>query len=102
MPTGKQNSYANRTYPDMVYVTIRKDQPVNLVGAFEKPVISNNGYVEESVKKLQEYAGKVYDNFSGKPVKSFVIGADAISDAERVNLDELLEKLYSYIKDEVV
>ncbi len=24
MPTGKQNSYANRTYPDMVYVTIRK------------------------------------------------------------------------------
>ena len=101
MPTGKQNSYANRTYPDMVYVTIRKDQPVNLVGAFEKPVISNNGYVEESVKKLQEYAGKVYDNFSGKPVKSFVIGADAISDAERVNLDELLEKLYSYIKDEV-
>lgn len=102
MPTGKQNSYANRTYPDMVYVTIRKDQPVNLVGAFEKPVISNNGYVEESVKKLQEYAGKVYDNFSGKPVKSFMIGADAISDAERVNLDELLEKLYSYIKDEVV
>lgn len=102
MPTGKQNSYANRTYPDMVYVTIRKDQPVNLVGAFEKPVISNNGYVEESVKKLQEYAGKVYDNFSGKPLKSFMIGADAISDAERVNLDELLEKLYSYIKDEVV
>lgn len=102
MPTGKQNSYANRTYPDMVYVTIRKDQPVNLVGAFEKPVISNNGYVEESVKKLQEYAGKVYNNFSGKPVKSFMIGADAISDAERVNLDELLEKLYSYIKDEVV
>lgn len=102
MPTGKQNSYANRTYPDMVYVTIRKDQPVNLVGAFEKLVISNNGYVEESVKKLQEYAGKVYDNFSGKPVKSFMIGADAISDAERVNLDELLEKLYNYIKDEVV
>lgn len=31
-----------------------------------------------------------------------MIGADAISDAERVNLDELLEKLYSYIKDEVV
>ncbi len=52
------------------------------------------------MKKLQEYAGKVYDNFSGKPVKSFfMIGADAISDAERVNLDELLEKLYSYIKD---
>ena len=102
MPTGKQNSYANRTFRDMVYVWIRNEHPVILVGAFDKPFISNNGYVEESVKKLQEYAGKVYDNFSGKPVKSFMIGADAISDAERVNLDELLEKLYSYIKDEVV
>lgn len=30
MPTGKQNTFANRTLPDAVYVTIREDQPVNL------------------------------------------------------------------------
>lgn len=36
MPTGKQNSFANRTLPDAVYVTLRQDQPVNLCGAFEK------------------------------------------------------------------
>lgn len=35
MPTGKQNTFANRTLPDAVYVTIRGDQPVNLCGAFE-------------------------------------------------------------------
>ena len=34
MPTGKQNSYANRTLPDAVYITLRQDQPVNLCGAF--------------------------------------------------------------------
>ena len=38
MPTGKQNTFANRTLPDAVYVTIREDQPVNLCGAFERAV----------------------------------------------------------------
>mgnify|MGYP002508112334 CR=1 FL=1 len=32
MPTGKQNTFANRTLPDMVYVTLREDQPINLAG----------------------------------------------------------------------
>ena len=35
MPTGKQNSFANRTLPDAVYVTVRRDQPINCAGAFE-------------------------------------------------------------------
>ena len=49
MPTGKQNSFANRTLPDAVYVTLRQDQPVNLCGAFEKPVRkSEEGYAEPS------------------------------------------------------
>ena len=38
MPTGKQNTFANRTPPDAVYVTLRSDQPVNLCGAFEQAV----------------------------------------------------------------
>ncbi|NYE95730.1 CRISPR system Cascade subunit CasC [Psychromicrobium silvestre] len=38
MPTGKQNTFANRTLPEAVVVFVRSDQPVNLVGAFEEPV----------------------------------------------------------------
>ncbi|WP_281221090.1 type I-E CRISPR-associated protein Cas7/Cse4/CasC [Nocardia uniformis] len=38
MPTGKQNTFANRTLPEAVLVSVRTDQPVNLVGAFEEPV----------------------------------------------------------------
>lgn len=41
MPTGKQNTFANKTIPSYVMVTIRQDTPVNLVSAFEKPVVSN-------------------------------------------------------------
>ncbi|NLC14261.1 MAG: type I-E CRISPR-associated protein Cas7/Cse4/CasC, partial [Chloroflexi bacterium] len=46
MPTGKQNTFANRTLPSALLVTVRYDQPVNLVGAFEKPVPgTDKGYV---------------------------------------------------------
>lgn len=38
MPTGKQNTFANRTLPDAVVISVRTDQPVNLVTAFESPV----------------------------------------------------------------
>lgn len=43
MPTGKQNTFANRTVPDAIVVSFRDDQPINLVGAFETPVIAADG-----------------------------------------------------------
>lgn len=54
MPTGKQNSYANKTLPSYVMVSLRTDTPVNLVSAFEEPIKSREGYVEKSVQKLEE------------------------------------------------
>ena len=106
MPTGKQNSYANKTLPDMVYVTIRTDQPVNLSGAFEKAVRANEhyeekGYVEKSEEKLFEYAQKIYSDYCGEPVCSFVIGHNGILGAEKVNINELLEKLHKYISGNI-
>lgn len=101
MPTGKQNSYANRTLPDMVYVTIRRDQPVNLSGAFERPVRSVNGYSEMSKKALFEHAEKVYADFCGVPEYSFVIGHESVLGAEKVSLSELLDKLQSIISEVV-
>ena len=38
MPTGKQNSYGNRTLPETCIVAFRDNQPINAVEAFEKPV----------------------------------------------------------------
>lgn len=93
MPTGKQNSYANKTLPDLVYVTVRSDQPVNLCGAFEKPVSATDGFAEKSVKALFEHAEKVYTDYCSAPVSSFVIGHDAVLGAEKTNLNGLLEAL---------
>ena len=102
MPTGKQNSYANRTLPDMVYVTIRSDQPVNLSGAFEQPVSGHEGFAAKSEEALFAHAQKVYEDYCGAPVQSFVIGHDAVIGAEKTNLKALLEALHKAVSDEVV
>lgn len=78
MPTGKQNTFANRTLPDMVYITIREDQPVNLSGAFESAVRSSgDGYSARSCQALLSYADRMYSTFADKPVRAFGCGAVA-------------------------
>lgn len=101
MPTGKQNSYANRTLPATVYVTIRRDQPINLCGAFEKPIVSAAGYEGKSSETLFEYAEQVYADYCGEPVQSFILGKGETNGAQKVNLRELLEKLQEYVANEV-
>lgn len=102
MPTGKQNTFANRTLPSMVYVTIRRDQPVNLCGAFEKPVSAKNGgYSEESEEKFVEYANKVYDKYASKPDCAFAVG-EAVGNLEEckcMSLDRLLESVAECVKE---
>lgn len=104
MPTGKQNSFANCTLPDMVYVTIRRDQPINLVGAFEKPVYSEgNGFVIPSEKNLIDFAKKMYENFAPKPEVSFgTCSNERLGEiAELMPLSNLFDKLEQYVKENV-
>lgn len=52
LPTGKVNSFANQTLPQLLLVTLRSDRPISLVSAFESPVKSREGYVSESIERL--------------------------------------------------
>ena len=65
MPTGKQNTFANRTVPEAVVVAVREDQPVSLVGAFEEavPADAARGYVARSVEALARHAATIEDNY---------------------------------------
>jgi CRISPR system Cascade subunit CasC len=97
MPTGKQNTFANRTLPDAVLVTLRTDQPINLVGAFEEPVKAgrNNedGYVSASAKAFVKHTKEVYKNWLGEPELSLITG-DYFSELGDVNpFNILLDKL---------
>lgn len=94
MPTGHENTFANRTLPDTVYITIRTDQPVNLCGAFEAPVKkSDKGFAFESEKKLSEYAEKVYNRFAARPIKAFSLSDTFGEDTKVLSLNSILEEL---------
>lgn len=102
MPTGFKNSFANGTFPDLVYVTIRNDQPVNLCGAFEVPVTSNNqGYRDVSAKKLAEYAEQVYDNYASAPEHAWASGIVDFGIAEKKKFPDMLELLENTISEEL-
>jgi CRISPR system Cascade subunit CasC len=94
MPTGRQNTFANRTLPDAVLVTLRNDQPINLVGAFEKPVpASDEGYVAPSARRLVRHARNVYRQFAGEPAMSLVTGELLSELGETLPLPDLLNTL---------
>jgi len=94
MPTGKQNTFANRTLPDAVLVTLRHDQPVNLVGAFEKPVYANQGgYMEASAQRLVDYTQALLADFAGQPDLALVTGAALEPLGQRLSFEQLLISL---------
>ena len=115
MPTGKQNTFANRTLPEAVVVSVRDDQPVSLVGAFEKPIRTNeaNGYLARSVGALAEHARAIEDNYGLKPLAGFVValkggdilvpeGPDAPAPlGERVSFTELPGRVFEVVSPRV-
>lgn len=107
MPTGKQNTFANRTLPETVVVSIRGDQPVSLVGAFEEPVpeSSGRGYVDRSVGALAQYTETIEKNYGLRPLNSFVVAlkdSDAVSSfGERVSFADLPDRVRQVVDPRV-
>lgn len=99
MPTGKQNTFANRTFPDFVYVTLRTDQPTNLSGAFEKPIVSREGYVAPSILALTNYAENLYQTFADVPAKAYVVSSGDSALGKKVSLAALLDELEAAVNE---
>lgn len=96
MPTGKQNTFGNRTLPDAVVVSVRTDQPVSLVGAFEEPVPEGGGYVRQSAERLAQHAAAMGQAYGTPPAQSWVVRATGSAAAVDVlgpvvTLDELID-----------
>ena len=101
MPTGRQNSFANRTLPDAAYVTLREDQPVNLCGAFERAVSrgEQGGYAEASKAALAQYAQQVYTSFVEAPAQSFTVGGGLEALAPAQTAKAMLDALEKAVRD---
>ena len=97
MPTGKQNTFANRTLPNVVAVSLREDQPVNLATAFERPVYSEReqSITQVAANRLAACARDVEGAFAHPATKSWHVsyGVDAASldyFGEGVSFDDLV------------
>lgn len=100
MPTGKINTFANHTLPELVYVTVRDTRPVSLVTAFEEPVQATDDKnlrlagAEALAKEEKEFE----ENYGLKPLAAFAVGvsearAPFADIAETVTLPELADRL---------
>lgn len=95
MPTGKINTFANQTLPSAIVLSLRTDRPLNLITAFEKPIRSNDGYVEKSIIKLSDEYEK-YNKILEKPIYSSYL---IIDDDEFSNFGKKEESLESLIEN---
>lgn len=102
MPTGKQNSFANRTLPAAIVVQLRESQPVSLVNAFERPVAATAGksQTEVACERLVEQELSIDGAFGIAPMHTFVVIASPeakalgkFPDAQAVNLNDLVAEV---------
>lgn len=98
MPTGKQNTFANRTLPDLVAVRFRKEQPFNPVGAFEQPVYPRDdaSISSQASARLARKIAEVEKAYGMLACVSWYVSVDSSDDSlqalgERVDMASLLD-----------
>jgi CRISPR system Cascade subunit CasC len=93
IPSGKQNTFAAHNPPEFVAVRFGNTMPVNLAGAFERPVQPNKGYLYGSVVALQD-KWKSFDQAYGPAGQEWVLDLSGAWEGETVtSLDALRSAL---------
>lgn len=100
LPTGKINTFANQTLPELVYITVRDSRPISLVNAFESPVEATESASRREVgaQKLAEEAHDIETVYGFTPRAAFVLGIGDLTKpfqdlAETITLPELKDKI---------
>lgn len=99
MPTGKQNTFANRTLPSVILVTFRTDQPINLVGAFEQPVRSQSGFMSASETALAKQY-EAYNQMFSQPKRALLLSLDDTESFMQVEKMTDFDELLRVVEDE--
>lgn len=87
VPEARKNSMFGHNPPAYVLGFQRSGQPLSLVNAFEAPVRSSRGYVEESKQRLNSHWENLANTYC---LKNDVTAEAAIPD---LNIDDFINKL---------
>ena len=78
MPTGKQNTFANRTLPSYVLISLRDEQPINAVSAFEEPIRPSAGksVSRSAAEKLGTRVASLEEGYGMKASQAWYVSVD--------------------------
>ncbi|MGL4306374.1 MAG: type I-E CRISPR-associated protein Cas7/Cse4/CasC [Mycobacteriaceae bacterium] len=100
MPTGKQNTFANRTLPEAIVVSVRQDQPINLAGAFEDAINRNNGssIVTNAANAFAKRYSEIERAYGASEGKALVVSVGDAADplasiGEKLGSEELFTRI---------
>jgi len=77
-PSGMGNSHDNNTRPELLLGVVRDDTKGaswSLVNAFESPVFSRDGYLNDSAQRLENYWQGLTDFYGSDSVKAIAVAA---------------------------
>ncbi|MEA5664953.1 MAG: type I-E CRISPR-associated protein Cas7/Cse4/CasC, partial [Cutibacterium granulosum] len=82
MPTGKQNTFANNTLPELVYVAVRNDRSVSLVNAFEDPVVATTEASRRvlGAQRMAQEESEIEKNYGFVPRAAFVVALNDLGE----------------------
>lgn len=85
LPTGKQNTFAAHTRPQLLWCVVRDDRPVNHMSAFERPVqAGRDGYVTQSITTLARFVTDEANRWGDVPVAQFATYVQDVQDPQVV------------------
>ena len=108
MPTGKQNSFANRTLPSAVIIQLRDSQPVSLVNSFERPVVAlrDKSQLTNAAEALVAQEKAIDEAFGVTPQHTFVVAASPdvsvlreLADGDPMGLDDAVDQIIALCSD---
>ncbi len=101
LPTGKINTFANQTIPQVILVTLRKDRPVSFVSAFEEPVKSRDGFVDKSIEKLVDEYENV-KKFVEEPIFTIVLSTRDLNLKDQFAKPESIKDMLNQLGEKLV
>lgn len=104
MPTGKQNTFANRTLPSCVLVSAREQQPINVVSAFEQPVLprEDKTIARQAADRLGQRVAEVEAAYDMQSSGAWYLSAeDSVASLDKVGRQTDLRGLLNSVQDVV-
>ena len=106
MPSGKMNTFANRTLPEAVLVTVRDTQAINLVGAYERPIMEVDGRIETACELLAAQLAEIAETYGEEPVRTWVVRVGdrtkgLAETGEQVSLQDLLAGIEADVTERI-